>query len=72
MAKKAKKKAKKTARRRAVKRTLVNTGTDKRYVRRRAGGQFKQGDDVGRASSGDRRRKAKGKAKRGQGDRGDR
>jgi hypothetical protein len=54
------------------KRTLINTGTDKRYVRRSAGGQFKESDDVGRSLAADRRTKAKTKAKRGQGDRGDR
>jgi hypothetical protein len=59
-------------RRSAAKRTLVNTGRDKRYVRRSASGQFKESDDVGRSSRSDRRRKAKTKAKRGQGDRGDR
>jgi hypothetical protein len=51
---------------------LINTGTDMRYVRRNAGGQFKESDDVGRSLSADRRTKAKTKAKRGQGDRGDR
>ena len=53
------------------KRELVNTGTDKRYVRRSKGGQFKESDDVGGSLSSDRRRKAKTKAKKGQGDRGD-
>jgi hypothetical protein len=45
---------------------------DKRYVRRDAKGQFKESDDVGRSLSQDRRRTAKGLAKTGQGDRGDR
>ena len=54
------------------KRELINTGTDKRYVRRDAKGQFKESDDVGRSVANDRRRKAKTKAKRGQGDKGDR
>ena len=53
------------------KRELINTGTDKRYVRRSKGGQFKESDDVGRSLSADRKRKAKTKAKKGQGDRGD-
>jgi hypothetical protein len=53
-------------------RTLVNTGTDKRYVRRRADGTFKESDDVGRASVADRRTKAKTKSRKGHGDRGDR
>ena len=60
------------AKRKAAKRELIKTGTDKRYVRRDRSGQFKESDDVGRASAQDRRRKAKAKAKRGQGDRGDR
>jgi len=63
--------AKKTGRRKAAKRELINTGSDKRYVRRGASGRFKESDDVGRSLSMDRRRKAKTKAKKGQGDRGD-
>ena len=54
------------------KRELINTGTDKRFVRRGAGGQFKESDDVGKSLSSDRRRKAKTTSKAGQGDRGDR
>ena len=60
------------AKRSSAKRELINTGTDKRYVRRSASGQFKESDDVSRSLSADRRKKAKTKAKRGQGDRGDR
>lgn len=33
--------------RKATKRELIDTGTDKRFVRRGAGGQFKESDDVG-------------------------
>jgi len=62
----------KAAKRKAAKRELINTGTDKRYVRRRSGGQFVESDDVGRSLANDRRRRARTKAKRGQGDRGDR
>lgn len=58
--------------RKAAKRTLVNTGSDKRYVRRSTSGRFKESDDVGRSLAKDRKRKATKKAKRGQGDRGDR
>jgi hypothetical protein len=54
------------------KRELINTGTDKRFVRRDAQGKFKESDDVGRSLSSDRRRKAKTTSKSGQGDRGDR
>ena len=53
-------------------RELIDTGTDKRYVRRDAKGQFKESDDVGRASAADQRRDARTEAKKGQGDRGDR
>ena len=54
------------------KRELINTGTDKRYVRRDSKGQFKESDDVGRSLSQDRKRAAKTVAPKGQGDRGDR
>ena len=54
------------------KRELINTGTDKRFVRRDGQGQFKESDDVSRSLSADRRRKAKTVSKPGQGDRGDR
>lgn len=71
-AKSASKAAKSTKRtRKAAKRELIDTGTDKRYVRRGASGQFKESDDVNRSLSSDRRTKAKRKVKSGQGDRGD-
>ena len=54
------------------KRELINTGTDKRFVRRDSQGQFKESDDVGRSLTQDRRQKAKTVAPKGQGDRGDR
>ena len=69
--KKAAKKAKK-AKKRSAKRELIDTGTDKRYVRRGAKGRFKESDDVGRSLTADRRRKAKKKVKSGHGDKGDR
>ena len=53
------------------KRELIDTGTDKRYVRRDSQGQFKESDDVGRSLAQDRRRKAKTVARKGEGDRGD-
>ena len=56
----------------ARKRELINTGSDKRYVRRGAKGRFKESDDVGRSSAHDRQQHAKRKVKSGQGDRGDR
>ena len=65
---------KKQTRRKKVsgKRELINTGKDKRFVRRSAGGQFKESDDVGRSLARDVKQKAKTKVKSGQGDRGDR
>jgi hypothetical protein len=57
---------------RAAKRELIDTGTDKRYVRRNSRGHFMESDDVSRSRAADRRRRAKTRAKRGQGDRGDR
>jgi hypothetical protein len=56
----------------AGKRELIDTGTDKRYVRRDEKGRFEESDDVGRSLSQDIRRKAKASVKSGQGDRGDR
>ena len=53
------------------KRELIDTGTDKRYVRRDDEGQFKESDDVGRSLSKDVKKAAKTKVKSGQGDRGD-
>ena len=56
----------------AARRELINTGTDKRYVRRDTAGRFKDSDDVSRAVTQDRKQKAKTTATRGHGDRGDR
>lgn len=56
----------------ASKRSLISPRGNKRFVRRTRGGQFDEVDDVGRSLSNDRRRKAKRRAKSGQGDRGDR
>lgn len=53
------------------KRELINTGTDKRYVRRDEKGQFKESDDVSRSLSQDVKKKAKTEVPAGQGDRGD-
>ena len=55
-----------------AKRELIDTGTDKRFVRRNAKGEFKESDDVGKSLAADRRKKAKTTAKSGQGDKGDR
>jgi hypothetical protein len=53
-------------------RELIDTGTDKRYVRRDDEGKFKESDDVGRSAATDPRRDAEHTTKPGQGDRGDR
>lgn len=55
-----------------TKRELIDTGTDKRYVRRDEQGRFKEVVDVGRSLAQDVRKKAKAEAKPGEGDRGDR
>jgi hypothetical protein len=59
------------SRRKAAKRQRIDTGQDKRYVRRDNQGQFKESDDVGRSLTQDRRRNAKTVMKAGQGDKGD-
>lgn len=56
----------------AAERELINTGRDKRFVRRDEQGKFKESDDVGRSLVQDRRMKAKRAVKAGRGDRGDR
>jgi hypothetical protein len=55
-----------------AKRELIDTGTDKRFVRRNKQGQFKESDDVGRSLRQDVKQKAKTKVKSGHGDKGDR
>lgn len=52
-------------------RELIDTGKDKRYVRRDQGGEFKHVVEVGKSLAADRRTKAKTVAKKGEGDRGD-
>ena len=52
-------------------RELIDTGTDKRFVRRDEKGQFKESVDVGRSLAADRRQHAKTRAKKGDSDRGD-
>jgi hypothetical protein len=54
-----------------TRRELIDTGTDKRYVRRDDHGRFEESVDVGRSLSADRRHDAKHGAKPGEGDRGD-
>lgn len=55
----------------ATKRELIDTGNDKRYVRRDEKGRFDEVDDVGRSLSQDVRKHAKTKVESGQGDKGD-
>jgi hypothetical protein len=62
---------KKATKRKAAKRELIDTGKQKRYVRRSKGGQFKEVDDMGKSLAQDRKRKAKTVVKAGQGDKGD-
>ena len=53
-------------------RELIDTGTDKRFVRRDDQGRFKDVVDVGRSLAADRRQHSEHKVKKGEGDRGDR
>ena len=53
-----------------VKRETVDTGRDKRFVRRDDQGQFNEVADVGRSLSEDVRHHAKTRVPPGQGDRG--
>ncbi len=52
-------------------RELIDTGTNKSYVRRNDRGQFDKVSDVGRSLAQDRKQRAKTKVPAGQGDRGD-
>ena len=66
--------AKKSAGRKKIgPREIIDTGTNKLFVRRNARGtSFTEVVDVGKSLSADRRRKAKTVSKPGYGDRGDR
>ena len=59
------------AERKTTKRELIDTGRDKRFVRRDERGQFDEADDVGKSLTQDRRQHAKTIVETGQGDRGD-
>lgn len=52
-------------------RELIDTGNDKRFVRRNEKGQFDEVVDVGQSLAQDRRQHAKTEVPSGQGDRGD-
>jgi hypothetical protein len=70
----AKKRASRTAtrRKRAPPRTRISPKGDTRFVRRSTKGRFEESDDAGKSLARDPRTKARAKAKKGQGDRGDR
>jgi hypothetical protein len=53
------------------KRELIDTGRDKRFVKRNEDGTFKESVDVGRSLAADRRSKSKTVVKPGYGDQGD-
>jgi len=52
-------------------REIIDTGTDKRFVRRNEKGEFDKVSDVGRSLAKDTKQTAKHKVPPGQGDRGD-
>ena len=56
----------------SVPRELIDTGNDKRFVRRDSEGRFKESDDVGRSLAQDQKRQSNNKPKKGEGDKGDR
>ena len=58
--------------RKAARRELIDTGRDKRYVRRNDKGQFNESDHVGRSGARDRKRQATRATQPGHGDKGDR
>jgi hypothetical protein len=63
---------KKKSKSKTSKRTVIEPKKgDRRYVRRNKKGEFKKQVNVGRSLAADRKRTAKTKAKKGQGDRGD-
>lgn len=53
------------------KRELIDTGSDKRFVKRDADGKFSESDDVGKSLSQDVKKRAKTEVKPGHGDQGD-
>jgi hypothetical protein len=54
------------------KRELIDTGNDKRFIRRDSEGKFKDVVEVGASLAADRRQHSDTKVKSGQGDKGDR
>lgn len=64
--------SKKGASKGSGKRELIDTGKNKMYAKRGAGGEFTEMDDVSRSLSADAKQTAKTKVKPGYGDQGDR
>ncbi len=64
--------SKKGASKGSGKRELIDTGKNKMYGKRGAGGEFTEMKDVGRSLSADAKQTAKKKVKPGYGDQGDR
>lgn len=62
---------KKTAKKTDGRRELLRTGSDTRYAKRDAGGQWTEMDDVGKSQRADKARKAKTTVPPGYGDKGD-
>lgn len=54
------------------KRELIDTGNDKRYVRRDEDGKFTESVDIRKSLAADQRQHSKKEAPRGEGDKGDR
>ena len=59
------------AEKKSSERELIDTGDDKRFVRRDDQGRFEESDDVGKSLAQDVRKHAKTEVPPGQGDRGD-
>ena len=59
------------AEKKSSKRELIDTGNDKRFVRRDEKGRFDEVVDAGKSIAQDRRKHAKTEVPSGQGDRGD-
>ena len=63
--------ARKATKRASAKRERLDTGTDVRYAKRSASGEWSEMDDAGRAQRVDRRRAANKTVRPGYGDQGD-
>ncbi len=61
-----------TSKEKPMPRELIDTGTDKRFVRRDKDGKFSESDDVGRSLAQDQKNDSSTNPRKGEGDRGDR